>query len=37
MTETRTRIRRCVESRPGIHFNDLVRKSDIAPGQVQYH
>ncbi len=37
MTETRTRIRQCVQSRPGIHFNDLVRESDIAPGQVQYH
>ncbi|EFW90518.1 transcriptional regulator, ArsR family protein [Haladaptatus paucihalophilus DX253] len=37
MTETRTRIAQCVDSRPGIHFNDLVRESEIAPGQVQYH
>ncbi|WP_458186143.1 winged helix-turn-helix transcriptional regulator [Haladaptatus sp. NG-WS-4] len=37
MTETRTRIERCVESRPGVHFNDLVRRSELAPGQVQYH
>ena len=22
---------------PGIHFNDLVRTLDLAPGQVQYH
>ncbi|WP_458206084.1 winged helix-turn-helix transcriptional regulator [Haladaptatus sp. NG-SE-30] len=37
MTETRSRIERCVESRPGVHFNDLVRRSGFAPGQVQYH
>ncbi len=37
MTETRTRIRQYVESRPGVHFNDLVRGSELAPGQVQYH
>ncbi|GAA0245896.1 winged helix-turn-helix transcriptional regulator [Haladaptatus pallidirubidus] len=37
MTETRTQIARYVESRPGVHFNDLVRRSGLAPGQVQYH
>ncbi|WP_435152147.1 winged helix-turn-helix transcriptional regulator [Haladaptatus sp. DFWS20] len=37
MTETRTQIQQHVESRPGIHFNDLVRGSGLAPGQVQYH
>ncbi|WP_266075558.1 winged helix-turn-helix transcriptional regulator [Haladaptatus caseinilyticus] len=37
MTETRTQIARYVESRPGVHFNDLVRGSGLAPGQVQYH
>jgi predicted transcriptional regulator len=37
MTETRTRIAEQVESRPGVHFNDLVRRSELAPGQVQYH
>ncbi|WP_049971461.1 winged helix-turn-helix transcriptional regulator [Haladaptatus cibarius] len=37
MTETRTQIARYVESRPGVHFNGLVRGSGLAPGQVQYH
>lgn len=37
MSETRTRIRTCVETRPGLHFNGLVRALDLAPGQVQYH
>jgi predicted transcriptional regulator len=37
MTETRDRIRRAIETNPGIHFNDLVRSLDLATGQVQYH
>jgi predicted transcriptional regulator len=37
MTEQGTRIRRHVESTPGVHFNALVRGLDLAPGQVQYH
>lgn len=37
MNETRRRVARCVRATPGIHFNDLVRTLDLAPGQVQYH
>lgn len=37
MTETRDRIVDHVRSHPGIHFNELVRTLDLAPGQVQYH
>ena len=37
MSETRTRIRRQISRRPGIHFNELVRTLDVAPGQVQHH
>lgn len=37
MGETRTRIAETVQSRPGIHFNGLVRSLDLATGQVQYH
>lgn len=37
MTETRTRISDAIRSRPGIHFNELVRRLDLASGQVQYH
>lgn len=37
MAETRTRIANAVRSRPGIHFNGLVRSLDLATGQVQYH
>ncbi|WP_408959511.1 winged helix-turn-helix transcriptional regulator [Natrinema sp. 74] len=37
MTETRQEIRTHVGSNAGIHFNELVRESDFAPGQVQYH
>jgi len=33
----RARITDCVERVPGIHFNELVRELDLAPGQVQYH
>jgi predicted transcriptional regulator len=37
MTETREQIARCIRTTPGIHFNELVRTLDLAPGQVQYH
>jgi predicted transcriptional regulator len=36
-TDTRDRIRRRVERDPGVHFSELTRVLDIAPGQVQYH
>jgi predicted transcriptional regulator len=37
MTETRTAIADCIADAPGIHFSALVRRLDLAPGQVQYH
>lgn len=37
MTHQRTRIRNHVAAHPGIHFNELTRQLDLAPGQVQYH
>lgn len=37
MAETRARIAETVRTRPGIHFNGLVRSLDLATGQVQYH
>lgn len=37
MTETRRRIANAIQFHPGIHFNELVRTLDLAPGQVQYH
>lgn len=37
MNETRERINQRIQSQPGIHFNELVRVLDLAPGQVQYH
>jgi predicted transcriptional regulator len=37
MTETRTQITEYVGSHPGIHFNELVRSLDLAPGQTQHH
>ena len=37
MTSTRDRIRIAVEDDPGVHFRELVRTLDVAPGQVQYH
>ena len=37
MSETRERVVRRVRATPGIHFNELVRVLDLAPGQVQYH
>lgn len=37
MTHQRTRIRGSIADHPGIHFNELTRVLDLAPGQVQYH
>jgi predicted transcriptional regulator len=37
MTDTRTRLAKQVAATPGIHFNGLVERSGLAPGQVQYH
>ncbi|WP_254824099.1 winged helix-turn-helix transcriptional regulator [Haloglomus halophilum] len=42
MTETRENATRRaihdhVHERPGVHFNELTRVLDLAPGQVQYH
>lgn len=37
MSETRERIASHVEANPGVHFNALARRLDLAPGQVQYH
>ncbi|WP_254763023.1 winged helix-turn-helix transcriptional regulator [Natrinema marinum] len=37
MTETRQEIRAHVGANAGVHFNELVRESEFAPGQVQYH
>ena len=37
MSDTRERIESVIQSHPGIHFNDLARTLELAPGQVQYH
>ncbi|PSP46433.1 ArsR family transcriptional regulator, partial [Halobacteriales archaeon QH_1_68_42] len=37
MSETRERIADRVAADPGIHFSELVRELNLAPGQVQYH
>lgn len=37
MTTTRTSIVEAINAQPGIHFSELTRDLDIAPGQVQYH
>ncbi len=37
MTETRKTIADTIETHPGIHFNELTRRLELAPGQVQYH
>lgn len=37
MNDTRQRIHNHIAAHPGVHFNDIVRTLDIAPGQVQYH
>lgn len=37
MSETRDRIAAAIDRDPGVHFRELVRTLDLAPGQVQYH
>jgi predicted transcriptional regulator len=37
MTDTRRQISAHVRANAGVHFNELVRESPFAPGQVQYH
>ncbi len=37
MSDTRGRVAGLVREDPGIHFSDLRRALDIAPGQAQYH
>ncbi|MEF8813662.1 MAG: winged helix-turn-helix transcriptional regulator [Halovenus sp.] len=37
MSDTRSRVRNCISRNPGIHFNGITRKLDIATGQTQYH
>jgi predicted transcriptional regulator len=37
MSETRDRIEAFVADNPGIHFSELVRRLDVARGQIQYH
>jgi predicted transcriptional regulator len=37
VSETRSRIRNCIDQQPGIHFNGISRELDIATGQTQYH
>ncbi|MCW8172210.1 winged helix-turn-helix transcriptional regulator [Natrialba swarupiae] len=37
MNETRRQIEAHVQENVGIHFNELVRESEFAPGQIQYH
>lgn len=37
MSATRNSIETHIRERPGVHFNELVRGTDLAPGQVQYH
>ena len=34
---TRERLAAFVRAHPGLHFNELVRRLDLAPGQTQYH
>lgn len=37
MTDHRARLARTIDDVPGIHFNGLVDRLDLAPGQVQHH
>jgi predicted transcriptional regulator len=37
MTDPRARVAKHISATPGIHFNELVDQSGLAPGQVQYH
>ncbi|QLG64231.1 winged helix-turn-helix transcriptional regulator [Halorarum salinum] len=34
---TRERVAAYLRRHPGLHFNELVRRLDLAPGQAQYH
>lgn len=37
MIDTQYQIRAHIDANAGVHFNELVRESDFAPGQIQYH
>lgn len=37
VSETRSHVRDCVHEHPGVHFNEISRKLDIATGQTQHH
>ncbi|WP_263017752.1 winged helix-turn-helix transcriptional regulator [Natronobiforma cellulositropha] len=37
MSTTRDEIQATVAANAGVHFNELVRESAFAPGQIQYH
>ncbi|WP_330633146.1 winged helix-turn-helix transcriptional regulator [Halocatena halophila] len=37
MTHQRDRIHDHIVDHPGLHFNELTRQLDLAPGQTQYH
>ena len=37
MSSTQTAIKNCIYRNPGIHFNAIGRRLDIATGQTQYH
>ncbi|MCD2201107.1 MULTISPECIES: winged helix-turn-helix transcriptional regulator [unclassified Halobacterium] len=37
MPNTRVTITNSIETHPGLHFNELVRRLELAPGQLQYH
>jgi predicted transcriptional regulator len=37
MQETKATIQQAIKSHPGLHFSELVRRLEFAPGQVQYH
>ncbi len=37
MASTQTAIKNCIYHNPGIHFNAIGRRLDIATGQTQYH
>jgi predicted transcriptional regulator len=37
MTDQRLRLKHAISDNPGIHFNGLVRRLNLANGQVQFH
>ena len=37
MSESRSRIADAIGEDPGVHFSELVRRLELAPGQVQHH